>query len=131
MAAWRSARAVALALATAIFAGCATEIDRADLPFTSPVVEVAPGAPYQRCVRLDAGERLFFSYRTDPPMSFAIQRQSSNATVSFVVREASRDESGIFLVPQSEEYCFHWSPVNVDVPWPTLLRFELRVTTPK
>ena len=120
-------RMVALAMASVLVAGCATAIERDALPFASPVIEVAPGAPYQRCIRLEAGERLFFSYRADPPMSFAIQRQSSSATVSFVVREASRDESGIFLVPQGADYCLHWMPVNVDVPWPTLLRFDLRL----
>ena len=101
-------------------------IERSALPFASPVIEVAPGAPFQRCLRLEAGERLFFSYRADPPMSFAIQRQSDSATVSFVVREASRDESGVFQVPQSTDYCLRWTPVNADVPWPTLLRFDLR-----
>jgi hypothetical protein len=122
---WRLAP---LAIAVALVSGCATEIERSALPFTSPVIEVAPGAPYQRCLRLEQGERLFFSYRADPAMSFAIRRESGSATVSFVVREASRDEFGIFLVPQTADYCLHWTPVNVDVPWPTLLRFELRTT---
>jgi hypothetical protein len=108
-----------------------TQIERQELPFTSPVIEVAPGAPYRRCVTLEAGERLFFSYRADPPMSFAVTRQSSTATVSFVVRELSRDESGIFLVPESADYCLQWAPAATDVPWPTLLRFELRVAGAK
>ena len=120
-------RGAAIAIAALLITGCATEIERSALPFASPVIEVAPGVPYQRCIRLEAGERLFFSYRADPPMSFTIQQQSGSAIVSFVVREPSRDEFGIFLVPRGDEYCLHWMPVNVDVPWPTLLRFELRV----
>ena len=125
-------RTAALAISTALLTGCATTvIERSALPFASPVIEVAPAAPYQRCLRLEAGERLFFSYRADPPMSFAIQRQSDSATVSFVVREASRDESGVFQVPQGADYCLRWTPVNTDVPWPTLLRFDLRANPPQ
>jgi hypothetical protein len=120
------ARAVAIG-ASLLIAACATQIERQAMPFTSPVIEVAPGAPYRRCVTLESGDRLYFSYRADPPISFAITRPSSTATVSFVVREASRDESGVFLVPESAVYCLQWTPATVDVPWPTLLRFDLRV----
>ena len=126
-----AAARIAAATATLLLAACAAQIERQALPFTSPVIEAAPGAPYGRCVKLEAGERLFFSYRADPPMSFAITRQSSTAIVSFVVRAASRDESGIFLVPESADYCLQWTPAASDVPWPTLLRFELRVAGPQ
>ena len=123
----RIARILALAAPCVLAGGCATHIERQSLPFASPVIELAPGAGYQRCVRLESGERLFFSYRADPPMSFAIRRQSDTAIVSFVLREPSRDESGVFVVPESLDYCLLWSPVNANAPWPTLLRFELRV----
>lgn len=122
-----AARAVAVALVTLI-GGCATQLERQALPYKSPVIEVAPGAPYQRCVRLLAGEHLFFSYQVDPPMSFAIRRQSGATTLSFVLREAGREDSGVFLVAQTADYCVHWDAVNADAPWPSLLRFDLRVT---
>jgi hypothetical protein len=115
-----------LAAACLLLAACATKIERQALPFESPVIEVAPGAAYERCVRLEAGERLLFSYRVDPPMSFAIRRQSGNATLSFLLREKSREESGIFLVPETEDYCLHWAPDNTEATWPTLLRFDIR-----
>jgi len=110
---------------------CSTTIERESLPFASPVIEVAPAAPYERCVRLEAGERLLFSYRADPPMSFAIRRQSGTAMLSFLVRDASRDESGIFIVPETQDYCMHWTPADENVPWPTLLRFDLRINPPQ
>jgi len=116
------------AAACIAIAACSTPtIKRESLPYESPVIEVAPGAPYQRCVRLEAGERLLFSYRADPPMSFSIRRQTGDATVSFLVRDASRDDSGIFVVAETQDYCMHWMPADADVPWPTLLRFELRI----
>ena len=123
----RLARIAAASLPLLIAAACATQIERQALPFESPVIEVAPGAPYQRCVRLEAGERLFFSYRADPPMGFSIRRESGGAIVSFLLREPSRDESGTFSVAETQDYCLHWVPVNTEVPWPTLLRFELRL----
>ena len=110
---------------------CSTTIKRESLPFESPVIEVAPAAPYERCVQLEAGERLLFSYRADLPMSFAIRRLSGTAMLSFLVRDASRDDSGIFIVPQTENYCMHWTPADENVPWPTLLRFELRINPPQ
>jgi hypothetical protein len=122
--AWIAASLVAASL---IVGACATPIGRQALPFESPVIEVAPGAPYQRCVHLETGDRLFFKYSADPPMGFSIRRESGGAIVSFVLRDAAREESGIFAVPQSQDYCLHWTPVNADVPWPTLLRFELRL----
>ena len=117
----------ALAASCLLVGACATQIDRQALPFESPVIEVAPGAPYERCVRLEAGERLLFSYRADPPMSFAIRRQSGNATLSFLLREKSREDSGIFLAPETEDYCLHWDADNTEATWPTLLRFDMRL----
>ena len=124
-------RVLLLAVPSLLLCACATTIERESLPFESPVIEVAPGVPYQRCVRLEAGERMLFSYRADPPMSFAIRRQIGDATLSYLLREKSREESGIFLVPQTEDYCLHWDPDNTDVPWPTLLRFDVRVNRPQ
>jgi hypothetical protein len=124
------ARRAAIIASLLFVAACATTpIERARLPFESPTIEIAPGAPYERCVRLEEGDRLYFSYRVDPPMSFAIRRQSGTATVSFVVRDASRDDAGIFFVPETQDYCLHWEPSIADAPWPTLLRFEIRLNT--
>ena len=122
-------RRTALVSAVLALLGCATPIGRQQLPFESPVIEVAPGAPYERCVELTAGDRLYFAYRADPPMSFGLRRgEDAAAIVSYVVRDAAREETGLFVVPESGQYCLHWKPVDVDAPWPTLLRFEMRLT---
>jgi len=128
----RDARAWSLVVLCLWLGGCATvRIERERLPFSSPVIEVAPGAPYERCVRLESGERLYFSYKADPPMSFAIRREVRGAILSYLVVDASRDEDGVFPVGQTEDYCLHWEPAAVDVPWPTLLRFELTLNRAK
>ena len=108
-------------------AACATRLERPLVPFESGVLELAPGAPYETCVHLLAGDRLFFSYKADPPMSFSILRRTGNATLSYLLREMSRDEGGVFLVAQTEDYCLQWVPPPDDVPWPTLLRFSVRL----
>jgi hypothetical protein len=129
MRAARGARGIATALTVLALLGCATPIGRQQLPFESPVIEVAPGAPYERCVQLAAGDRLYFAYRADPPMSFALRRgEDAAGIVSYVVRDAAREETGLFVVPESGGYCLHWRPVDANAPWPTLLRFEMRLT---
>ena len=111
-----------------VIAGCATTVDRTQLPFQSPVIEVAPGAAYERCVRLASGDHLYFHYRCDPPMSFAIRRRTSDAILSYVVRDASREDAGVFPAPEEKDYCLRWEPGAPDAPWPSLLRYEIRLT---
>lgn len=120
-------RIAALACALVV-TGCATTIERAKLPFESPVIEVAPGTAYERCLRLLAGDHLYFHYRSDPPMSFAIRRRADDAILSYVVREASREDAGVFPVPEEKDYCLRWEPQTRDAPWPSLLRYEIRLT---
>jgi hypothetical protein len=110
-----------------LLAACATRLERPVAPFESNVLELAPGAPYETCVRLLAGERFFFSYLADPPMAFSIVRRAGDATLSYVLRELSRSESGVFFVPQTEDYCLRWAPPPEEVPWPTLLRFTVHL----
>ena len=124
----RAARGIASALSVLALLGCATPITREQLPFESPIIELAPGAPYERCIRLTAGDRLYFNYRVDPPMSFALRRDEESAVVAYVVRDSSREDAGLFVVPESKHYCLRWDPVDRNAPWPTLLRFELRLT---
>jgi hypothetical protein len=110
-----------------LLAACATQLDRPLAPYESKVLELAPGAGYETCVHLLTGERFFFSYKADPPMTFSILRRTKDATLSYVVRDPSRDESGIFFVPQTDDYCLRWVPPPDDVPWPTLLRFTVHL----
>jgi hypothetical protein len=110
-----------------LLAACATRLERPVAPFESKVLELAPGAPYEACVNLEAGDRLLFSYKADPPMAFAILRHVGDATISYILRELSRDERGIFFVPLTEDYCLRWVPPPDDVPWPTLLRYNIHL----
>lgn len=116
-----------LVAACLLLAGCATRLERPVEPYASKVFELAPGAPFETCVPLRTEDRLLFSYKTDPPMSFAILQHAGEATVSFLMREHSRDEGGIFFVPRTADYCLRWTPLPDDVPWPTLLRFNLKL----
>jgi hypothetical protein len=119
----RSLRAWMLIAPCLLLAACATRLERPIAPFESKVLELAPGAPFETCVHLLAGERLFFSYKADPPMAFSILRRAGGATLSYLLREPARDEDGVFFVSQTEDYCLRWVPLPDDVPWPTLLRF--------
>lgn len=124
MSSWR--RLVATAAALALTA-CAYTLDRPVDPFESEVIEVAPNAWYESCVSLEAGDKLMFSYVVDPPMSFALRRHFGESNISYVVRDFAREEAGIFFVPESSEYCMRWTPPGSESPWPTLLRYSLRL----
>ena len=113
-----------------LIGACATALERPVVPYTSGVIEVAPGAPYERCLTLQSGDRLLFSYQADPPMSFAVRRRTGDATLSYVLRDIGREDSGIFFVPETERYCLYWQPPSGDTEWPTLLRFTIRLNQP-
>lgn len=122
----------AIALAAAILsAGCATKLERPVAPFESKVIEVAPNTWYESCVTLLAGDRFLFSYLADPPMAFAIRRRIGNSMVSYLVRDLAREEGGIFFVPESNDYCLHWTPAAAEVTWPTLLRYTIKLNEAK
>ena len=120
-------RSLPASIACLAAAGCATPLERPVEPFQSETIEVAPNAFYESCVALEAGDRLLFSYLADPPMTFSIRRHIGNAHVSYIVREPSREDGGIFFVRESQEYCLHWAPAPVEVTWPTLLRYSIRL----
>ena len=122
----------ALRVAVLIFfvllgAGCASRLERPLAPYESKVIEVAPSAPYETCVHLQAGDRFYFTYKADPALAFSIVRRAEGATISYLLHDLSRDESGIFFVPQTENYCLLWVPPPEEVPWPTLLRFTVQL----
>jgi hypothetical protein len=123
----RLAGALILLVPCLLLAACSTRLERPVTPFESTVLELAPGAPYETCTRLLAGDRLFFSYKADPPLAFSIVRRAGDATISYVLRDLSRDEGGVFFVSQTEDYCLRWTPPPDEVPWPTLLRFDVRL----
>ncbi|MEP7083365.1 MAG: hypothetical protein ABI854_01410 [Betaproteobacteria bacterium] len=120
----RAALPVAVLL---MIAGCASRLERPVNPFESKIIEVAPSAPYETCVPLLSGDRFFFTYKADPPMAFSIVRRTADTTVAYLVRELSRDESGVFFVPLTQDYCLVWSPPPEEVPWPTLLRYTVQL----
>ena len=114
-------------IAVLLTAACATRLDRPVEPFESKVIEVAPNAWYESCISLQAGDKLIFSYVSDPPMALSIRRHFGSADVSYIVRDLAREEGGIFFVPESQDYCLHWTPPGGEVSWPTLLRYRLRL----
>ena len=118
---------IAAIAAAFLLAACATKLERPIEPFASKVIEIAPNAWYERCIALQSGDRLLFSYVVDPPMAFSIRRHIGSSNVSYIVRDPAREEGGIFFVPETQDYCLHWTPSPVDVTWPTLLRYDVRL----
>ena len=123
----RSWRGLVPGAAALVLSACAYTLDRPTDPFESEVIEVAPNAWYEACVALEAGDKLMFSYVVDPPMSFALRREFGKSNVSYVIRDFAREERGIYFVPESAEYCLRWTPPGTESPWPTLLRYSLRL----
>lgn len=119
---------LAAMLGAALLGGCAVTLERPVEPFQSKTIEVAPNAWYESCVTLAKGDRLLYSYTADPPVTLTIRRHIGNADVSYIVRDRAREDSGIFFVAESADYCLHWQPrIAEDVTWPTLLKYSIRL----
>ena len=79
--------AVCATLATTMYvAGCATVDTR-----TARVVDVAPYARVQECLRATAGQRLHYRFEASAEVQFALQYRDGGATVAPVTREAIRE----------------------------------------
>ena len=115
-------------LSALLLSGCAVTLERPVDPFESKTIEVAPNAWYESCVSLAKDDRLLFSYTADPAVTFSIRRRIGDASVSYLVRDRAREDSGIYFVAESADYCLHWQPlIAEDVTWPTLLRYSIRL----
>ena len=111
-------------LAALLAAGCATApVD----PATPKAVRdhaMSPYAMHEECRRMAVGERLEYYFEASFPVDFNIHYHEAAAVVMPIVREKSREDSGVFAAPIAHDYCLTWEagPAGATLDY----RFRLR-----
>ena len=93
--AFRLALLASLAIPGALLAGEAT-------PFS---VSLKPGEMHEECVRLEAGQKRDYSWKSDAPLDFNIHYHEGNKVSYPVERAAMRGDGGTFIAKIGQDYC--------------------------
>lgn len=104
----RSIAPIAVSLALPLVA-CAAQ--PAIVPGNAREVKAHPLPAYQmheECAKLQAGDRLEYSFNADAPLSFNIHYHEGKAVVMPVTRDKVKSDSGEFKVLIEQEYCLMW-----------------------
>ncbi|MEW6486657.1 MAG: hypothetical protein AB1578_01925 [Thermodesulfobacteriota bacterium] len=64
---------------------------------------------YERCIELNSGDSLRYSYEASGPVRFDIHFHSGEKTQYPVYRDGSLSGSGVFTARQKNEYCAYWA----------------------
>ena len=98
---------IAFACAMLLVAACATVQD-ARTPKSVQGRVLAPYSIHQECLQLAQGDRLDYRFQSTEPLRFAIQYREGVAVLEPIVRDATREDAGIYPVSESRVYCLVW-----------------------
>ena len=76
------------------------------MPFS---VSLKPGEMHEECVRLEAGQKRDYSWKSDAPLDFNIHYHEANKVSYPVKRAAMRGDGGTFIAKIGQDYCWMWS----------------------
>ena len=79
-----------------------------DRPKVVHAKDIAPYALHEECLHLVVGERLDFDFTANDPVDFNIHYREGRAVVSPIVREKTRQDSGLFVPLIAQDYCLTW-----------------------
>ena len=71
-------------------------------------IVIHPYAMHEQCVQLASGERLDYRYEASEPLHFEIRYRDAGAVLAPLVRDESRNDSGIFVAAATRDYCMAW-----------------------
>ena len=123
----RLAAPAAALLAALLLAGCAAApADRAD-PKAVRDHAMKAYAVHEECLRIAVGERLEYYFMSTQPVDFNLHYHEGRAVAMPVVRERSREDSGVFVANVAQDYCLMWEagPAGAVLDY----RFRLRLPT--
>jgi hypothetical protein len=104
-AAARCAAAAACVLLTA----CASEPPLAiDRPKVVHGQDIAPYAIHEECLHLAVGDRLDFDFTSNEPVDFNIHYHEGGVVLMPIVRDKTRQDSGLFVPLIAQDYCLMW-----------------------
>ena len=64
---------------------------------------------HEECVRLEAGQKRRYHWKSDAPVDFNIHYHRGADVVYPVKRDAMRGDGGTFTAKTGEDYCWMWS----------------------
>jgi hypothetical protein len=70
---------------------------------------LAPGAMHEECLRLEAGEKRRYFWKSSAPVDFNIHYHRGNEVAYPVKRERMRGDGGTFTAKDAEDYCWMWT----------------------
>jgi hypothetical protein len=103
-------RLLALLCALAAWNTCADTPDTPDpLGATIVAADLAPGKIHEACLRLDAGEKRRYSWKSSAPLDFNIHYHRGDEVFYPVKRQRMRGDGGAFTAKSGEDYCWMWT----------------------
>lgn len=99
----------AMVAAAVILAACATEPPLAvDRPKVVRGQDIAAYAIHEECVHLAKGDRLDYDFTANQPVDFNIHYHEGRTVLMPIVRDKTRQDSGLFVPFFAQDYCLMW-----------------------
>ena len=118
----------AVLIAALVVAACANPPVDATAPKAVRDHVLTPYAMHGECLRVAAGERIEYYFTSTEPVDFNIRYHDAGAVLMPVVRDATREDSGVFAPRFAQDYCLTWEagPAGASLDY----RFRLRPPAP-
>lgn len=72
-------------------------------------VELEAGKMHEECMRLEAGAKSRYYWKSSAPVDFNIHYHRGDEVVYPVKRERMRGDGGTFVAKSGEDYCWMWT----------------------
>jgi len=96
-------------LAALVLAGCASDLRHAlDQPKVVRGKDIAAYAVHEQCMRLAIGDRLDYDFTANEPVDFNIHYHEGRVVIAPLVRDKTRQDSGVFAPIIAQDYCMMW-----------------------
>jgi 5-formaminoimidazole-4-carboxamide-1-beta-D-ribofuranosyl 5'-monophosphate synthetase len=76
---------------------------------TVVLVELQPGSVHEECMRLEAGQKRRYYWKSNAPVDFNIHFHRGDDVFHPVKRERMRGDGGTFTAKSGEDYCWMWT----------------------
>jgi len=100
-------RLLAALCALAAMDASAYASDREDV--TVVQVELEAGTMHEECMRVEAGQKRRYSWKSSAPVDFNIHYHRGDEVFYPVKRERMRGDGGTFTAKSAEDYCWMWT----------------------
>ena len=71
--------------------------------------ELAPGKVHEECLRVEAGDKRKYHWKSNAPVDFNIHYHKGAEVFYPVKREGMRGDGGTFTAKTGEDYCWMWT----------------------